>query len=206
MKYSTKKIFYLLVGLALTQPLLAKTNILFFAGSTRADSYNKKLAQEAASIASSMGADVTVLDLKDYPMPFYDEDLEKKQGMPKNAKRFRDAMIANQAVVIASPEYNASISAVLKNTLDWASRSPEGSSSREAFKGKKFALMSASPGKMGGARSLVPLQSILEAIGGEVIGKKVIIPHVYEKGILDRESIKEELRAELSELLSLIEN
>jgi NAD(P)H-dependent FMN reductase len=177
-------------------PLLAN-NILVFAGSTRTESYNKKLAQKAAEMARQSGAEVTLIDLKDYPMPFYDADLETKTGMPKNAKRLRDAMLASDAMIIASPEYNASIPAVLKNAIDWASRAPEGGSSQEAFKGKKIAIMSASPGRGGGARGLVHLRSILEDVGGEVVDLQVVIPRAFEQGAFDREEVTFGLKDEL---------
>ena len=102
--------------------------VLIFAGSTRAESVNKKLAKEAARMAKEMGAQATVIDLKDFSIPLYDADLEAKSGMPKNAKRLRDLMIANRSIVLVSPEYNASIPAVLKNALDWASRGEKGGS------------------------------------------------------------------------------
>ena len=193
---------YLLIAFLSTAiSLLAETKVLVFAGSTREDSYNKKLALEAAQIAREIGAKVTVIDLKDFPMPFYDADLETKQGLPKNAKRFRDLMIASDAIVIASPEYNSSISAILKNALDWASRSEEGGSSRDAFKGKKFAIVSASPGKSGGARGLVHLRSIIEDIGGEVVQQQVTVPRSYESGALESASVKKELRNELQKMI-----
>ncbi len=158
-------------------PLLAQMNVLVFAGSTREGSYNKQLSKEAAEIARRLGANVTWIDLKDYPMPFYDADLEAK-GMPKNAKKLRDLMVANDMIVIASPEYNASVPAVLKNAIDWASRK-DGEASRSAFKGKKFALLSASPGRSGGARGLVHLRAIIEDVGGEVVSEQVSVPAAH---------------------------
>jgi NAD(P)H-dependent FMN reductase len=175
--------------------------LLVFAGSTRAGSYNKQLAQEAAQVARDMGAQVTYIDLKDYPMPFYDGDAEAKQGMPKNAKRFRDALMANEGAVIAAAEYNGSISAVLKNAIDWASRGEDGKASQEAFKGKKFALMSASPSRTGGARGLVHLRAILEDVGGDVVAKEVSISRAYEKGAINNAEVKRAIREELSEVI-----
>lgn len=197
--YDTSKKFFALFLIAL--PLLAEPNMLIFAGSTRADSYNKKLAQKAAEMARTKGARVTLIDLKDYPMPFYDADLEAKEGMPKQAKRFREALMASDAVIIASPEYNGSVPAVLKNALDWASRSPAGGSSYEAFKGKRFAIMSASPSRNGGARGLVHLRAILENVGGEVVAPETLIPSAYEAGAFEREEIALHLKQELDEVL-----
>lgn len=181
-------------------PLLAQMNVLVFAGSSREGSYNKKLSLEAADIARTLGANVTWIDLKDYPMPFYDADLEAK-GMPKNAKRLRDLMVANDMIVIASPEYNASIPAVLKNAIDWTSRK-DGSSSSSAFKGKKFALLSASPGRGGGARGLVHLRAIIEDLGGKVVSEQVSVPSAHAALANDKITVvKNELEIEMKELL-----
>jgi len=191
--------------LLLAFPLLAEMKVLVFAGSTRTGSYNQKLAHEAAVVAEKMGAKVTVLDLKDYAMPFYDADLEAASGMPENAKRFRNAMIDNDAILIASPEYNASIPAVLKNALDWASRAESGGSSRDAFKGKTFGLMSASPGKGGGARGLVHLRAVIEDAGGTVVKKQVVVPKAYEafdeSGALKSSALQKALQEEVGEVL-----
>lgn len=183
---------------AFSANLSAETKVLAFAGSTRADSVNKKLIVEAAHLARQMGANVTVIDLKDYPIPFYDEDLEAREGMPPMARQFRKMMIQSDVILIASPEYNASLSGVLKNVLDWASRGETGGGSREAFKGKTFAIMAASPGSSGGARGLVHLRTILEDIGGRVIPLQVVVPGAYnafdEKGCLKSEKTKMEIQ------------
>ena len=169
-----------------------------FSGSLRKDSYNSQLLDQAVRLAKAMGASVTLVDLKDYPMPFYDGDLETTQGMPKMAKKFRDMMIASDEIIIASPEYNGSISAVLKNAIDWASRTEDGKASKEAFKGKKFAIMSASPGQLGGATGLNHLRTILVRLGGEVVEKQVSIgsAHTYFNGkdIADSAPLKEEIQ------------
>ena len=181
--------------------MIANPNVLVFSGSTRTESVNKKLAQEAATVARELGARVSVIDLKDYPIPFYDGDLEANEGMPENAKKLRNLMINSQAIIIVSPEYNGTLSAVLKNTIDWASRSEEGGSSRAAFAGKKFAIMSASPGKGGGARGLTHLRTIIENIGGKVVGKQVALPNAYEPKAFENSSLKEILREEIGQIL-----
>jgi NAD(P)H-dependent FMN reductase len=151
--------------------------ILALAGSTREDSLNKKLALNAAEMARQMGASVTFIDIRDYPMPFYDGDLEATMGMPSNAKQLRQHFVDAQVILIASPEYNASVSAVLKNAIDWTSRSPNGGGSREAFKDKKIAIMSVSPGNNGGARGLPHLRTIMEDVGGIVLPQQVSVPN-----------------------------
>ena len=189
---------WIMAMVALTAPLSGEIQVLAFAGSLRGDSFNKKLIAEAASMARQMQANVTLIDLKDYPIPFYDEDIEKREGMPQKANQLRQMMVKSDVILIASPEYNGSLSGVLKNTIDWASRSEEGSPSRDAFKGKKFAIMSASPGGGGGSRGLVHLRSILENIGGTVIPEQVIVPNAYSafdsNGRLKDEKIKKELK------------
>ncbi len=176
-------------------PIVAEMKVTAFSGSLRNGSYNKKLMQQAVKFAEEMGATVTVVDLKDYPMPFYDGDLEASQGMPKMAKKFRDLLLASDAIIISTPEYNGSISAVLKNAIDWSSRSVEGGGSYEAFQGKKFAIMSASRGKRGGVRGLGHLRFILEDLGGEVIDKQVSFGSVTDGFFAKNEfsSLKEEI-------------
>lgn len=190
--------YMVILCVALSATLSAEKKVLAFAGSTREDSVNKKLIAEAAIAARQMGANVTVIDLKDYPIPLYDENLETRERMPLKAKQLRQLMIQSDVIMIASPEYNASLSAVLKNAIDWASRSEEGRGSRDAFKGKKFAIMAASPGSTGGARGLVHLRTILEDIGGTVIPLQVVVPGAYsafdEKGRLKSEKTKMEIQ------------
>lgn len=156
----------------------AEIKVLALSGSTREGSFNKKLVQQAAKIAQDNGATVTYVDLNDYEIPLFNEDLEAK-GKPAAAKSFRDQMLQSQVIFIASPEYNNSVSAVLKNAIDWATRDDQGKPSRDAFKGKTFALMSTSPGSTGGGRHLPHLKDIIEDIGGSVVKTKVSVPNAY---------------------------
>src|SRR5436190_7552985 len=98
---------------------MSNPRILVFAGSIRAGSFNARLAALAAKELALAGAEVTHISLQDYPMPIYDGDLETKSGAPENAIKLKRTMMAHQGVFIASPEYNASIAPLLKNTLDW---------------------------------------------------------------------------------------
>ncbi len=141
------------------------TKILCFAGSLRKDSFNKKLAKLAATKAEAAQALVTYVDLKDYPMPIYDGDIESAEGIAENAKKLKALMKEHQGFIISCPEYNSSITPVLKNAIDWASRPLEGEKNLECFKGKVVALLAASPGKLGGLRGLMTVRSILESIG-----------------------------------------
>jgi NAD(P)H-dependent FMN reductase len=154
--------------------------ILAFAGSLRHDSFNKKLVPIAASGARNAGAEVTLIDLKDYPLPVFDQDLEAESGMPENGKKLKQLFIDHQGLLIAAPEYNSSITAVLKNTIDWVSRPAPGEPSLVAFKGKVAALMSASPGALGGLRGLVHVRSILGNIGVIVLPDQIAIAKAHE--------------------------
>jgi chromate reductase, NAD(P)H dehydrogenase (quinone) len=135
--------------------------ILAFAGSLRSESYNKKLVKVAAAGARAAGAEVTYLDLRDIPMPIFDEDLEKSDGLHPNARKLKDLMLAHHGFLISSPEYNSSISAALKNAIDWASRPTANEKPLECFVDKVAGLMAASPGALGGLRGLVTVRSIL---------------------------------------------
>lgn len=162
------------------KPSLAKPKILAFAGSTRVDSFNKKLVKIAAAGAMESGADVTVIDLRDFAMPLYDGDLEQKEGLPSNARKLKDLMLSHQGFLIASPEYNSSISGVLKNMIDWVSRPSEGEEPLACFKGKVAGIMSASPGGLGGLRGLVHVRAILENIYVLVIPDQLAISKAHE--------------------------
>ncbi|WP_394754806.1 NADPH-dependent FMN reductase [Crenothrix sp.] len=153
------------------------SKILAFAGSTRKDSFNKKLVKIAAIGAETVGAEVNFIDLADFPMPLFDQDLEQKDGMPSHAKRFKNLLIAHDGFLIASPEYNSAFSAVLKNTIDWASRSePTDETSLIAFQGKMAGIMATSPSALGGMRGLVHLRLLLSNIGVTVLPQQQTIP------------------------------
>ena len=136
-----------------------------FAGSSRRESINKKLVAIAAHGAGEAGAEVTFIDLKDFPLPLYDQDLEAEQGMPDDGQKLKKLFIDHDGLLIASPEHNSSIPAFLKNAIDWVSRPAPGEPSLVAFRGKVATLMSASPGALGGLRGLVHVRSILGNIG-----------------------------------------
>lgn len=182
---------------------MTKKDILAFAGSTRTDSVNKKLLANAVAIAKQLGGHVTKIDLRDHPLPLYDGDLEIEQGFPKNAQYIQDLMLKSSIILIASPEYNSSLSGVLKNTIDWVSRNGEAEGFLGGFKGKTFVIMSASPSKRGGERGLVHLKSILENVGGRVVPQQVIVPNAYEafneKGDLKDPLLQQQLEALIKE-------
>ncbi|MCK5089362.1 MAG: NAD(P)H-dependent oxidoreductase [Hyphomicrobiaceae bacterium] len=156
--------------------------LLFFAGSARTGSHNKKLAQLGAMIAEANGIPATFLDLGDYPMPIYNGDSEASEGPPENATKLKTVLEGHNGVFIASPEYNASISPLLKNTLDWLSRvRAEGEAPLEVFKTRVFAVGSASPGGMGGLRSLITLRHVLElGLGSLVLPDQFAVPRARD--------------------------
>ncbi|MGQ0552431.1 MAG: NADPH-dependent FMN reductase [Planctomycetota bacterium] len=159
--------------------------LLAFAGSARRASWNRKLVGVAAEGARRAGAEVTLLDFADYPMPLFNEDLEADQGLPAAAQAFKQQLIAHQGFLIACPEYNSSITALLKNAIDWASRGAPGEAPLLAFRGKVAALMSASPGALGGLRGLVSVRSILGNIGVLALPDQVAVGRVHEAFGLD---------------------
>ena len=141
------------------------TKLLVFAGSTRQQSFNRQLAHAAAHLARASGAEVTHLELSSLDIPMYNADLEAG-GTPPDVIRLKEIMDAHPAWIIVSPEYNGSYTALLKNTIDWASspvkNHPVWSSGTKPFEGKVVGLLSASPGALGGLRSLSHLNPLLQ--------------------------------------------
>jgi NAD(P)H-dependent FMN reductase len=158
----------------------SKPKILAFAGSLRTDSLNKKLIRAASEAAQSAGGEVTLIDLRDYPMPIFDGDDEVAHGLPHNARKLKELFLAHQGLLIASPEYNSSVTAVLKNAIDWVSRPLPGEVYLAPFLDKVAALLSASPGALGGLRGLVHLRAILGNIGVLVLPDQLAIPLAHE--------------------------
>lgn len=173
------------------------TKLLIFAGSARQASTNKKLAALAASTAKKAGADVTLIDLKDFEMPIYDGDLEAGEGLPEAAKRLKQLFVEHDGMFIASPEYNSSISPLLKNALDWISRPHTDDEPRLwAFSGKVMALGAVAPGALGGLRGLVPLRMMLGNIGVTVTPSQVAVSNGFD-AFDDGGGLKNEMQAGL---------
>lgn len=154
--------------------------ILAFAGSLRKDSFNKKLIAIAAAGATNAGASVNLIDLRDYPLPIYDGDLEAESGLPENAKKLKPLFIEADGLLIAAPEYNSSMTGVFKNTIDWVSRPAPNEASLAAFTGKLITLMSASPGALGGLRSLVHVRAMFGNLNAIVLPAQVAIVKANE--------------------------
>ncbi len=170
--------------------------ILVFAGSIRTGSLNARLAALAAKQLALASADVTHISLADYPMPIYDGDLEEKSGPPENAVKLKQMMSIHQGIFIASPEYNASIAPLLKNTIDWISRVR---GVREAplavYKSRVFALGAASNGTLGGMRSLMALRQVLELGCGALVIPAQIAVRSASEAFDERDNLKDERMA-----------
>ena len=160
----------------------AAPRLFFFSGSAREGSYNKKLARLGGTIADVNGIAATFADLGDYPMPLYDADLQAADGIPENARKLEALMKVHTGVFIACPEYNASITPLLKNTIDWVSRiRREGEEPLAVFKTRVFALGSASPGGMGGLRGLTTVRQMFElGLGALVLPDQFAVPRAGE--------------------------
>jgi len=183
--------------------------ILAFAGSSRRESFNRKLVAIAASGAEDAGGSVTVVNLRDYPMPIYDGDLEEEKGMPQTARDFKLLLVEHDGFLIASPEYNSGFSALLKNTIDWASRAEsDDEPPLVAFRGKTAAIMAASPGGLGGIRGLVGLRMLLQNIGVIVLPDQRTISSAYkafaEDGSLSNSRDQNAVRKLGADLVALV--
>lgn len=189
--------------------MAAQPSILAFAGSARRGSFNKQVLRIAARAAEQAGSKVTLIDLADYPLPLFDQDLEAASGPPENAVRLLELFKSHDGLLIASPEYNSSITPLMKNTIDWVSRKIGDSPSLAAFQGKVAVLMSASPGALGGLRGLVHLRSILGNIGVIVLPEQAAVMQAHnaldEMGNLHdakQQASVEKLGTRLAELLA----
>ena len=144
---------------------MTTAKILAFAGSNRKLSWNRKVLEVAVLGAREAGAEVTLVSLADYPMPIYDADWHEANGVPESMRRLRELMMQANGLLIASPEYNASITPLLKNTIDWLSQSVDGVSGNAPFTDKTGALLGASNGGFGTIRALPHVSTILANLG-----------------------------------------
>lgn len=176
--------------------------VLVFAGSVRTGSLNERLARHAAGVLRELGADVTHASLRDYSLPIYDGDLESQSGVPQPAQDFGALIAAHQGVFIATPEYNAGMPPLLKNTLDWVSRIRPST----AFKGRAFALGAASDSTRGGYRALIHVRHTMElGLGAMVQPQMVSVAHASrvlgEDGTLDDVATAKAARSTLEALI-----
>jgi NAD(P)H-dependent FMN reductase len=172
---------------------MAAPKILVFPGSLRTRSHNVRLAALVVKELVLAEAEVTRISLADYPLPLYDGDLEAKSGPPANAVQLKTMLSAHRGVFIVTPEYNASVPPLVKNTIDWVSRVRErGEPPLAVFKHRVFALGAASPGPFGGMRALLALRQVLEiGCGALVIPEQIAVPRA-ETAFDDMDDLKDE--------------
>jgi chromate reductase len=170
--------------------------ILVFAGSIRNGSFNARLAALAAKELTLADGDVTHISLADYPLPLYDGNLEALNGPPNNAIQLKRLFCQHEGIFIVSPEYNASVTPLLKNTIDWVSRVREG---REpplaAYKSRAFAIAGASPGPFGAMRSLMALRQVLEIGCGALVIPEMVAVREAANAFDEMDNLKDERAA-----------
>lgn len=174
--------------------------ILAFSGSSRKESYNQKLVKIAAKGAERAGAQVSVINLEDFPMPLFNQDFELEQGMPKAARDFKQLLIDHDGFLIASPEYNSAFSPLLKNAIDWASRREDDELPLLAYRGKFAAIMSASPGVLGGLRGLAFLRLVLSNIGVTVLATQQAVAQADKSFDADGDLVSEKMQEDILNL------
>jgi NAD(P)H-dependent FMN reductase len=186
---------------------MSSPKVLAFAGSTRKNSFNKQLVKVAKESAHKFGAEVTFIDLQDYKLPMYCGDLHEDQGIPKQAIALKELMKSHNGFLIASPEYNGSLTGTLKNTIDWATIRHDDEERMACFNKKIIGLMCAAPGA-GGSRGLHHLRMILSSLGSFVLPRHVCLTncHAHLQGQLtiSDNKIQEQVDDLSSELVRVI--
>ena len=184
--------------------------LLTFAGSSRRDSLNKKLARLAAKEAGALGASATFIDLKDYEMPLYNGDLEQEKGVPENAQELKKLIRQYDAVFISSPEYNSGVSPLLKNTVDWLSRKHgDETDPIDVFKSAVWGFGAVSSGGFGGVRGLAPLRQTFVSLRALIVSEQTAVKFgndaFAEDGSLKDEATAKLLKAQLTRMIDLAE-
>ncbi|ATG76180.1 NADPH-dependent FMN reductase [Pseudoalteromonas sp. 1_2015MBL_MicDiv] len=183
---------------------MSAPKIIALAGSLRQESFNQKIINEAARFALQTGAEVEVIKLNELNIPLFNEDIEA-QGTPSDVQLLKDKLRKADGILLASPEYNGSITAALKNAIDWASRTEQGAV--PAFRNKVVALFAASPGGLGGLRGLNHVRDILSGIGSLVLADQLAVPAVHtlfdESGQINEPVTAEKVSALAHQLVSV---
>ena len=174
--------------------------ILAFAGSTRKESFNKRLAKIALLAADSAGADTTFIDLHDYDMPLYSGDFIAEHGMPDGVIAFKEMLKKHNGFLIASPEYNGSLTGTLKNAIDWATIKADDEERMACWNGKIVGLLAASPGGLGGIRGLSHLRTILAGIATFVLPNHLAVGNSTANLNNDTHIADENLQKQLNNL------
>ena len=180
-----------------------EVRVLIFAGSFRKNSLNDKLAALAAKAVTDHGGIVDRGCIADYDAPHYDQDLEEEAGIPIGVQRFAEALKKADALIVASPEYNASMPGAVKNLIDWTSRIRP-----QPFNGKQAMLMSASPSMVGGNRGLWSLRIPLEHLGTRVYPDMFSLAQAHkafaDDGLADKK-LQERFESNINCFLDLVE-
>jgi chromate reductase len=185
--------------------MTSNPKILAFAGSLREHALSKRVLKIAMKGAEKAGGKVTYVDLRDYPMPIYNLDEHERNGFDEHALAFQGLLTRHHGFLIASPEYNGSLPAALKNAIDWASRPSDKYPRSAVFSGKFAAMMSSSPGSLGGVRSLAHLRSVLTSISVNVLPQEIAVSFAKDKFLGDDdEMIDEVMKSRLEELGALL--
>ena len=187
---------------------MSALKILVIPGSLRTGSHNARLAAAAAHELAQAGAEVTRISLGDFPLPIYDGDLQAKSGAPKHAVNLKRMIGAHHGVLIVTPEYNSSVPALVKNTIDWVTRVQDAHETRgQVFRDRAFAIAAASENRLGGTRALAALRLILVACHATVIPSQLALSFAAE-AYDDRDQLKnpadvEALRALARQLIDV---
>lgn len=180
--------------------------ILVFAGSIRTGAFSGKTADAAARELALQGAEVTRISLADYPLPMLDQDLERERGVPENGVRLAQMVDAHDGLLIATPEYNASLPPLLKNTIDWISRVKTDARGRpfRAFSGKPVALCSSSSGAYAGVRAITHLRSVLVHCQAEVVTPQCSVPRGAEAFRENGDFVEERLQKAMAQVCAAL--
>jgi NAD(P)H-dependent FMN reductase len=184
-----------------------RVKVLALAGSTRSESLNKRLLAAVAALADPATAEVEFVDLRDFPLPLYDGDLEEAEGIPENAMVLKEKFLEADALLISTPEYNTSLPAVLKNAIDWISRPVEGVPWLSEIRGQVLGAMSASPGSTGGMQALGHLRQMFSNLGAYVVPGFTACPNAAsaftEEGAFANEAQEKQYAGFLAEVVAL---
>lgn len=171
--------------------------ILIFAGSTRKGAFSGHMAEAASRELAAQGASITHISLADYPLPFMNEDLEAEEGIPENAMKLGRLFAEHDGLMICSPEYNASIPALLKNTIDWVSRiSKNGDKPLKPYAGLTVGLCSTSNGAFAGMRGLYHLRAVLMNVGTHIVTEQCSVSGAAD-AFNDDDTLKNERQAKM---------
>lgn len=181
-----------------------RPKILAFAGSLRKHSFNRRVLRAAIAGAEKSGAEVTLVDLRDYPMPLYNQDDQEAFGFDENALKVQRLIYEHEGLLIASPEHNGSFPAALKNVIEWASRRNDSFKGGRVFHGKVAGMMAAAPNSFGGVRSLIHLRGVLTSVGVHVLPMEIAVPFVGDKFDGEGEEMTDERTRQALEALGAL--